>query len=199
MKEELLKELEIAKEITKDYGKFKHLFSDGADGVLAKLNRAVSRIVMLLAINELKDVAHPTNKAIEPGWMHKSGTLVKIRPCGDEYKNKTYIGFYIGNVALGSSISVTDEKIQLNFSGHNPAIFVPEIGKIIYGCESWWGEIKDEKELSSITDSDIQNVWYVKLFNQMQDRTSCARSAPENTSEARFTDSQQPQVETAKN
>jgi hypothetical protein len=187
MKEELLKELETAREITKDYGKFKHLFSDGADGTLAKLNRAVSRIVLLLAMNELKDVAHPTNKAIEDGWMHKIGTLVKIRPCGEEYKNKTYLGFYIGDIALGSSISVTDEKIQLNFSGHNPAIFVPEIGKIIYGCESWWGEIKDEKELSSITDSDIQNVWYVKLLKQMQDRTSCAPEPPQGTAETAST------------
>lgn len=46
----------------------------------------------------------------------------------------------------------------------NPAIFVPELGKIIFGMESWWGRIKSEEELKDITDGDIENVWYVKML-----------------------------------
>ena len=45
----------------------------------------------------------------------------------------------------------------------NPAIFVPELGKIIFGMESWWGRIKSEEELKDITDGDIENVWHVKM------------------------------------
>ena len=29
----------------------------------------------------------------------------------------------------------------------NPGIFVPELGKIIYGCESWWSEIDNPEDL----------------------------------------------------
>lgn len=167
MKEKLLKEIETALEFVKDYDKLKHLFSDGPEGELAKLRRSLVQIIQMLAMAEIKDVAHPTQPALQNGLFHKSGCLVKIRPCGEEYGNKTYIGFYIGDLALGSSLSVKDEKIQLEFSGHNPAIFVPELRKIIYGCESWWGEIKDESELKNISNEDIQNVWYVKLWKEM--------------------------------
>ena len=51
----------------------------------------------------------------------------------------------------------------------NPAIFVPELKKIIYGCESWWGTINNQDDLSdlNISDDDIQNTWYVKLLHEM--------------------------------
>ena len=167
MKEQLFSELKTAIEILKDKVKFKDLMSDGPEGDLARLFKTLMQILSLLEMNEIKDIAQPENKAIQDGLFRKSGSLVKIRPCGEEYKDKTYLGFYIGDIALGSSIKVKEDKIQLNFSGHNPAIFVPEIGKIIYGCESWWGEIEDEKDLKDITDSDIENVWYVKLLKFM--------------------------------
>ena len=40
---------------------------------------------------------------------------------------------------------------------------MPELGKIIFGMESWWGRIKSEEELKDITDGDIENVWHVKM------------------------------------
>lgn len=92
------------------------------------------------------------------------GALVKVRPCGEEYGNKTYLGFLIGEIALGSSITTIDDKIQLNFSSYNPAMFVPELKKVIYGAGSWWSEIESEEELKEITNDDIENVWYVKLL-----------------------------------
>lgn len=166
-KEELQQEIGKAQESLKDFNKFIHLVSDD-DGVreLAELRQTLSRISLLLTINELKELAHPENKALQDGGR-ETGCLVKIRPCGEEYGNKSYLGFYLGDLALGSSITTAENKIQLNFSGHNPAIFVPSLKKIIYGCESWWGPIRTEKDLAEITDSDIDKIWYVQLWKEM--------------------------------
>ena len=53
----------------------------------------------------------------------------------------------------------------------NPAIFVPELKKIIYGYESWWGAITNKDDLSdlNISDEDIENTWYVQLLKSMID------------------------------
>jgi hypothetical protein len=93
------------------------------------------------------------------------GKLVKIRPCKEEYKNKTFLGLSLGQLpdSINSSYYPTTHILE-NSTSHNPAIYVFELNKIIFGYESWWGVIKDEKELEEITDKDIDNVWYVKLL-----------------------------------
>ena len=48
-----------------------------------------------------------------------------------------------------------------------PPIFVPALGRIIYGCESWWSRIRSEEEFSDITDADIANQWYVQAWKAM--------------------------------
>jgi hypothetical protein len=161
MKSELLGELSIAQEILKDFDKFKHLFSDDESEVtLAKLNRTIQRLNFLVKISELKDIEHPKNKPL----LTKKSKLISIRPCDEKYGNKTYVGFLLGEMATGSSISISDDKIQCEWSGYNPAIFVPELGEVIYGYESWWGTIDSIEELKEITNEDIDNVWYVKLL-----------------------------------
>ncbi|MFA6972520.1 MAG: hypothetical protein WC208_14145 [Gallionella sp.] len=94
------------------------------------------------------------------------GTPVKIRPCGAEYKNKTYFGILLGDMALQIHHSIDAKgNMTASHSFYNPAIFVPELKKIIYGCESWWGEIEKEEDLKEIiSDDTIGNVWYVKLL-----------------------------------
>lgn len=107
------------------------------------------------------------NKEIETdGLGHNCGCLCEIRPCGEEYEGKTYIGFYLGDLPL-SIYSSFDEKtgILKNQTMNNPAIFVPELKKIIYGCESWWREISSTDDFNEISDEDINNTWYVKLLN----------------------------------
>lgn len=102
------------------------------------------------------------------GLMHNMGSLVKIRPCGEEYGNKTYLGFYIGDMPTHVYSSYNPESNILTIKNStNPAIFVPELKKIIFGYESWWGEIKNEEELKEITNEDIDNIWYVKLFKKL--------------------------------
>lgn len=149
--------------------KFIDLLRDNDDPrkIMADIKYTIGQIRLQLAMQEMKEVAHPTKSPIQPCLGGKEGVMVSIRPCADEYKGKTYIGFLIGELAKSSSISVSDEKIQLEFSGYNPAIFFPEIGKIIYGYESWRGDITSEEDLKKITEEDIENVWYVKAYRQM--------------------------------
>ncbi|MBP3707112.1 MAG: hypothetical protein J6J36_00685 [Clostridia bacterium] len=117
-----------------------------------------------IAVKEIKTDKFDYNK----GFCHKMGSLVKIKPCGEEYQNKTYLGFYIGDMPtqIYSSYNPNTNILEVKKDG-NPAIFVPELKKIIFGYESWWGEIESEKELKEITEDDINNVWYVKLLHKL--------------------------------
>jgi hypothetical protein len=49
-------------------------------------------------------------------------------------------------------------------------IFIPEVNEVVWGCGSWWGKIKSEDDLKTITDEDINNVWYVKALNQLEEK-----------------------------
>lgn len=91
---------------------------------------------------------------------------VKIRPCGEEYGNKTYLGWYLGDMAVGVQAYVKEGDLTL-LSHNNPAIFVPELGKVIFGCESWWGNINSPADLADITDADINSVWYVQALKDL--------------------------------
>lgn len=97
------------------------------------------------------------------GLSCEVGELVKIRPCDD--KNKTYLGVSLGDLPISNSISLNQKDSVLKIINlTNPAFYVFELKKIIFGCESWWGKIKSIDELKDITDGEINNVWYVKLL-----------------------------------
>jgi hypothetical protein len=51
----------------------------------------------------------------------------------------------------------------------NPAMFVPELNRIVFGCESWWKVLNNKEDFSDITDADIENVWYVKALRVVSD------------------------------
>ena len=109
------------------------------------------------------------NKPIDTsGLGHEAGSLVAIRPCAKEYNEKTYIGIYIGDLPIQILTSYKESTGQLiNSTMNNPAIFVPDLKKIIYGCESWWKTIRSVDEFSKISNEDINNTWYVKLLQSM--------------------------------
>lgn len=99
------------------------------------------------------------------------GKLAKIRPTAEEYNNKTYLGVYLGELPNQNHISYCKETKELNIGlTTNPAIFVFELNKIIYGYESWWSIIENEETLKNITDEDINNVWYIKLLNNFYNK-----------------------------
>ena len=104
----------------------------------------------------------------KPYSLHKVGGLAKVRPCGDEYAGKTYLGIFLGDLPDGAYATYNEESgvITVGCSG-NPAIFVPELNKIIWGCESWWSRIESQDAFKEISDADIQNTWYVKMLHEL--------------------------------
>ncbi|UZS00238.1 hypothetical protein [Chondrinema litorale] len=169
---EILDKIEKILEPIKQYDQFKYLFSeDKGEEILVNLISEIKSLRFMVLSTDIKDIAFPKERPVRDGWTGKAGTLVKVRPCADEYGDKTFIGFLIGEAALSSELEIKEDVIQLNHSQYNPAILVPEINKVIYGCESWWGKIKSVEELEEITDKDIDNVWYVKLLKkQLEDK-----------------------------
>ena len=115
----------------------------------------------MVNIIAVTDVVTPKSMKFENS---RTGNLVKIKPCGEEYKGKTYLGIYLEDMPQGTMISHTRERVlELSFM-NNPAIYVFDFKKIVYGCESWWGEINSPDELKDITEDDIENIWYVRLL-----------------------------------
>jgi hypothetical protein len=169
MLEKLKEKLNEASELLKGYKRFIDLFSDKPEGDLTRLAQTVNQLKTMVAMNELKDVCGPENEII----LNQKGLLVKIKPCGDEYKDKTYLGFYLGELATTIGFCVADDKINLKYSAHNPAIFVPDLGKIIYGYESWWGYITSEKDFKEITEDEISKQWYVEMAKAMASVEHC--------------------------
>ena len=115
-----------------------------------------------LTINGIENIEIDTS-----GLGHECGCLCEIKPCGEEYE-KSYIGFYLGDlpIAIHSSFD-RNTGILENRTMNNPAIFVPELKRIIYGYESWWREIESVEDFKGISEEDINNTWYVKMLNKL--------------------------------
>lgn len=104
--------------------------------------------------------------------LAKEGDLVGVRPCGgDNPDNRTYVGIYLGDLPIKYIWEIHKEtkKLHVHPTG-NPGMFVPEMGRIVYGCESWWCKIKTPEQLKEITDKDIENVPYVKVLKAMLEK-----------------------------
>lgn len=108
---------------------------------------------------------------VRPALFSRGATWVSIRPCEGDGK-RTYLGFLLGDMARGASVRYDRESGVLSVSpgSYNPAIWVPDLGRIVYGCESWWGAIKEPDDLRKITDADIQNVWYMRALKDLEQR-----------------------------
>lgn len=109
-----------------------------------------------------------TDKIDTSGLFHETGCLVEIKPCAEEYGGKSYIGIYIGELPISITVSYNKKEKGLKVGTlGNPAIFVPDLKKIIYGCESYWREIKGVDDFKGITKEEIESQWYVKLLKDM--------------------------------
>lgn len=121
----------------------------------------------MLNFSEYKEIKYDKKPAIitEKG---RHGVPVKVRSCKKEHGDKTYFGIYIGDVAQTVSHSIEDNVVTAGFSFHNPAIFIPELGEIVYGFESWWCRIQTKEDLDKlITDDTINNVWYIQALKTL--------------------------------
>lgn len=96
------------------------------------------------------------------------GKFVAIRPCKEEYKNKTYLGILLGEMPYAPSITFDTKTGELNVTPRtNPCVYVPELNDFIWGMESWWRIVNDPNEIKEITNEDIDNVWYMQLLKDM--------------------------------
>ena len=93
------------------------------------------------------------------------GKIVRVRPCAEECSGKTYIGIFLGDLPHNPLISLDEKSGMLKIRPMmNPAMYVPDLKKIIYGYESWWKIVENDQELDKdITDETIHNQWYVQL------------------------------------
>ena len=146
---------------------------DGLDG-LAEMVNALAKEMEENPLKVESEFEYPMTIAgvekvpIKNVSCSKTGSMVKIRPCADKYNDKTYLGIYLGEMVVENSVALFKKTNILNIINvTNPAIFVPEINKVVFGYESWWEEIESEEALKEITDGDIENIWYVKALKQM--------------------------------
>lgn len=145
-------------------------FGEGADTVIIRGRQVelVRKIFELfralkwqLALNGYKTLAYGDDPPID---QRGCGTAVRIRPAGD---SKTYFGILLGEVPLSLGAKIEGETLTVMRSVYNPAIYVPELRRVVFGVESWWGEIEDPGDLADITDASIDNQWYVAMMKEM--------------------------------
>lgn len=97
-----------------------------------------------------------------PAW-------VKVRPCDPELKNRTYLGFLIGDFPLtvGCRFDRDTQTLRVEPMRHNPMMYIPDLQRVVFGCESWWGVLETPEDLRSIEDADIDDVWYVRALKSL--------------------------------
>lgn len=103
------------------------------------------------------------------GLGHVCGELCEVTLAGKDTGEKSYLGIYLGDLPIAIHTSYNrDSGILSNSTMTNPAIYVFELRKIVYGCESWWRTIKSVDDFSGISKEDIDGTWYVQLLREMQ-------------------------------
>lgn len=120
----------------------------------------------------------------DPIDQRKCGIPVKVRSCLAEHGTDTHFGILLGEVPLHMGHSVSDNGVvTASMSHHNPAIYVPALKAVVYGCQSWWGEIDSQEELQEvITNDTINDIWYVQMLtNGKPLHTPDKPSEPEQT------------------
>lgn len=96
----------------------------------------------------------------------KKAELVKVRLAGES--EKTHLGFLLHDIGSDLYANYCKETEVLRIVQYStPPIFVPALGRIVYGAESWWARIQSEADFADITDGDIENQWYVQAWHEM--------------------------------
>ena len=98
----------------------------------------------------------------------KAGAWVSVRLAGED--KKTYLGVMLGDYKpTALAFDKSTGTLHVTKSLGNPAMWVPDLKRVIMGYESWWGEIKSPEALRKITDADIESVWYVQALKTLSE------------------------------
>lgn len=98
----------------------------------------------------------------------KTQKWVAVRPVDPELEGKTYLGVLLGNMAQGCGAWFKNGVLEIEPMSHNPAIYCPDLHRVIMGSGSWWHELESPKDLQEITDLDINSTWYVKALKDLE-------------------------------
>jgi hypothetical protein len=110
-------------------------------------------------------------------WRSPEGPAawVAVRPCEEDFGDKTFLGLLVGDVALSVNFSdagLGEEDgthvVEIGRSDYNPLILIPELGRTVLGCGSWWSIVKCPEDLKKISDADINSVWYVQAAKALE-------------------------------
>lgn len=99
----------------------------------------------------------------------KPGDLVAVRLAGEE---GTHLGIYLGGARhrLYAKFEKATGILELMNAGDNPAMFVFELGRVVYGFQSWWKKIESIDQFKQITNQDIEGTWYVQMLKHMESK-----------------------------
>jgi uncharacterized cupin superfamily protein len=138
------------------------------------LGRPVKELAFPLSIS---GITHGKRSVIDHSRKNV-GEFVAVRPVDKALEGKTFLGVYIGDIALevGSFVNSNTGVMELQHFMHNPAIWVPDLKRVIFGCGSWWGVLKSPDDLKQITSADINDIWYVKAMHALMNRTDSTNS-----------------------
>ncbi len=90
---------------------------------------------------ELIDIKAATRRRLKD----EVGQWVAVRPCDGD---KTYLGIHLGDLNVTPLVSYHLKSKHLTISPHtNPAIYVPDLKRVVWGMESWWGTIDSPEGL----------------------------------------------------
>jgi len=123
---------------------------------------------------QVNGIGQGAQKVLQPPLIRKDTKWVKIRTVHEEHEGKTFLGILLGDLASSATavFNPQDGILTIGVSGHNPAIYVPDLHRVIMGYESWWGPVEGPEDLHKITDATIDNIWYVRALKDMGDGTS---------------------------
>lgn len=113
---------------------------------------------------------HSINVGFEAGLNQEdiipTGSWVAVRVAGQP---ATYLGILLGRLpAEGMATYHVEKKALKLLVVRNPAMYVPDLKRVVWGMESWWRPIRKPEELKQITDKDIENVWYVRALKELE-------------------------------
>ena len=107
------------------------------------------------------------------GTGRSCGVLCEVTLAEEETGEKSYLGIYLGDLPTGIHSTYDPKTGKLsNFAVKNPAIYVFELKRIVYGYESWWRLNNSLDEFKGISMEEIENTWYVRLLRVMQQNSN---------------------------
>ncbi len=110
-----------------------------------------------------------TGKLYHARGRDQPGRLVKVRPCAPEFEDKTFLGIYLGDYAqsVGCSRNWKTGVLEVYLVDHNPMMWIPSRGCLVYGHSSFWGRIETVEQLTAISNETIDGLFYVQAMKAL--------------------------------